>query len=114
LRRVSNLGGTFPRFFILRLVDYFTVATCHPGKMDPAVHTQGPLLTEPFSCSLQSEKERCIRGGGSCEMLHDGYYIVNLICVAVGVITFVSFIRPRILQLQSLPLRAWRLAGSTR
>lgn len=43
-------------------------------------------------------------------MTRDGYYIVNIICVAIGVTTFVMFIRPRVLQLQSLPLRAWRLS----
>jgi hypothetical protein len=112
LATVSNLGGTFPRFFILRLVDYFTVATCHPGKPDPSVPLKGALVTHPFSCSLQSEKERCLNGGGSCEMVRDGYYIVNVICVVVGIVTFLGYIRPRILHLQSLPLRAWRLAGS--
>ncbi len=43
-------------------------------------------------------------------MTRDGYYIVNIICVAIGVTTFFMFIRPRVLQLQSLPLRAWRLS----
>ncbi len=45
-------------------------------------------------------------------MDRDGYYIVNIICVLVGAITFVMFIRPKVLYLQALPLRAWRLATS--
>lgn len=60
---------------------------------------------------MQADKERCVDGGGSCEMLRDGYYIVNMICVFVGVVTFAMYIRPKVLHLQSLPLRAWRLAG---
>ena len=109
---MSNLGGTFPRYFVLRLVDAFTSATCHPGKGD-VKNLKGPLITQPFSCALQPDKERCLAGGGTCEMLRDGYYTVNIICVVVGVLTFAVYIRPKVLQLQALPLRAWRLAAPT-
>ncbi|KAK8071036.1 acetyl-coenzyme A transporter 1 [Apiospora hydei] len=111
LATVSNLGGTFPKFFVLKLVDYFTVATCHPPttKVDASL-LKAPLVTAPFTCAMQAEKELCVGGGGSCEMLRDGYYIVNIICVLVGVATFVMYIRPKVLHLQSLPLRAWRLS----
>ena len=110
---MSNLGGTFPRYFVLRLVDAFTSAVCHPGKPNPAKELKGPLVTQAFSCAIQPEKERCLAGGGTCEMVRDGYYIVNIICVVVGVLTFVAYIRPKVLQLQALPLRAWRLAAPT-
>ncbi|KAK8099206.1 acetyl-coenzyme A transporter 1 [Apiospora kogelbergensis] len=111
LATVSNLGGTFPKFFVLKLVDYFTEATCHPPttKLDAST-LKAPLVTAPFTCAMQAEKELCVNGGGSCEMLKDGYYIVNMICVLVGVVTFVMYIRPKVLHLQSLPLRAWRLS----
>ena len=109
---VSNLGGTFPRFFVLKMVDAFTAATCHPGKPDPAKELTAPLVTEAFSCAIQADKERCINGGGTCETIRDGYYTVNIICVLIGVVTFLMFIKPKVLQLQSLPLRAWRLSGA--
>ncbi|KAK2053143.1 acetyl-CoA transporter 1 [Colletotrichum caudatum] len=112
LATVCNLGGTFPRFFVLRLVDYFTVATCHPGNPADLGALKGPVITEPFSCSLQPEKERCVAGGGTCDMVRDGYYLVNIICVIFGVVTFMLYIRPRVLHLQSLPMRAWRLSPS--
>ncbi|EQK98811.1 hypothetical protein G6O67_008393 [Ophiocordyceps sinensis] len=110
LATVSNLGGTFPRYFVLKLVDTLTVATCHPGS--PASHAglKGALVTEAFSCALQSEKERCEAGGGTCVTVRDGYYAVNMLCVAFGAATFLWYIKPKVLQLQSLPLRAWRLA----
>ena len=73
---------------------------------------KGPLVTEAFSCAVQAEKERCENGGGTCEMLRDGYYAVNIMCVAFGVATFMWYIRPKVLQLQSLPLKAWRLASN--
>lgn len=106
--RVSNLGGTFPRFFVLKLVDAFTVATCHPGASD--VKEGKRAITTPFSCALEAEKHRCLDGGGACTISTDGYYIVNMICILVGVVTFWGFIKPRALSLQSLPLKAWRLA----
>ena len=111
---VSNLGGTFPRFFILRLVDTFTEATCHPGPSGQLqAELKGTLVTEPFSCALQHDKERCIDGGGMCEVLRDGYYWVNIMCVLFGALTFALYIRPRALRLQALPLKAWRLGGSS-
>jgi MFS family permease len=101
LATVCNLGGTFPRYFVLRMVDAFTSATCHPGEKS--------LETTPFSCAVQADKERCTLGGGTCEVTRDGYFFVNVLCVVFGVITFVMYIRPKVLQLQALPLRAWRL-----
>ncbi|KAJ4147567.1 hypothetical protein LMH87_002079 [Akanthomyces muscarius] len=110
LATVSNLGGTFPRYFVLRLVDYFTVATCHPGKHTSSAKLKGPLVTEEFSCAIQAEKERCQNGGGICEMTHDGFYWVNILCVLFGAATFFWYIKPKVRQLQALPLRAWRLS----
>jgi PAT family acetyl-CoA transporter-like MFS transporter 1 len=110
LATVCNLGGTFPRFFVLRMVDAFTTATCLP---DASAGPDSKLtVTTPFSCAVQADKERCLAGGGVCEMQHDGYYTVNILCVLIGVVTFVLFIRPKVLQLQALPLRAWRLSSS--
>ncbi|KAK5163387.1 uncharacterized protein LTR77_010760 [Saxophila tyrrhenica] len=114
LATVSNLGGTFPRFFILRFVDFFTRATCLPPT-DPAViknpsSLKGDLITQPFSCVLGAERDRCKAGGGTCMIERDGYYIVNVLCVVFGIVTFWGFIKPRALALQGLPLRAWRIA----
>ncbi|KFZ06104.1 hypothetical protein V501_07711, partial [Pseudogymnoascus sp. VKM F-4519 (FW-2642)] len=67
LATVSNLGGTFPRFFILKLVDQFTQATCVPpvpGSTALSAALKSPLVTEAFSCALEVDKHRCIDGGG--------------------------------------------------
>ncbi|KAI0017920.1 acetyl-CoA transporter 1 [Xylariomycetidae sp. FL0641] len=112
LATVSNLGGTFPKYFVLKLVDAFTEATCHPPNAKIDVSTlKSPLVTQPFSCAIQAERERCENGGGTCEILHDGFYIVNVLCVAVGLLTFFLYVRPKVLHLQGLPMRAWRLSG---
>ncbi|KAF4124561.1 transporter [Geosmithia morbida] len=115
LATVSNLGGTFPRFFVLKMVDSFTAATCRPGGGDATSLLDGkPLITEPFSCSLQGEKERCEQGGGFCQTDRDGYYTVNVLCVLFGAATFIWYIRPKVMHLQGLPLRAWRLSGPSK
>ena len=107
---VCNLGGTFPRYFILRLVDLFTEATCvPPTTAPPADSLKDSLVTSSFSCALEPEKNRCINGGGTCNVIHDGYYTTNILCVLVGTVSFILFIKPAVLKLQSLPLRAWRV-----
>ena len=68
---VSNLGGTFPRFFILKFVDGFSKATCLPPSIPPT-DLKGDLITQPFSCVLEAEKHRCVAGGGTCNMETDG------------------------------------------
>ena len=107
---VSNLGGTFPRYFILRFVDAFTKATCTPPSIPPA-DLKGDLITQAFSCVAEAEKHRCLDGGGVCNIERDGYYIVNILCVLFGIVTFWGFIKPAALKLQALPLKAWRLAS---
>ncbi|KAF3313085.1 hypothetical protein TWF173_006260 [Orbilia oligospora] len=107
LATVSNLGGTFPRVFVLKLVDAFTVANCE-GFKDPT-----GVLTQAFSCVAQDAKKHCIEMGGKCSIAKDGYYITNILCVIFGAVTFWGFIRGAVGKLQSLPLRAWRLAGQS-
>ena len=115
---MSNLGGTFPRFFILKLVDSFTAATCRPpADAAAAAETLGKgatLVTAAFSCAAAADKDRCEHGGGTCEITTDGYYITNVLCVVVGALTFFTFIQPAARRLQALPLRAWRLNGGQR
>ncbi|QSZ32357.1 hypothetical protein DSL72_001931 [Monilinia vaccinii-corymbosi] len=112
LATVSNLGGTFPRFFVLKLVDYFTTATCIPpaSGYKLAAGLKGPLVTSAFSCAMAAEKDRCLSGGGTCNIETDGYYVVNIACVIFGAITFWGYIKPAAHKLQDLPLRAWRIS----
>lgn len=59
INSVSNLGGTFPRFFVLKFVDAFTAATCIPPTSPPA-DLKGALITQAFSCVAEAEKHRCL------------------------------------------------------
>ncbi|KAL1957370.1 hypothetical protein VTO42DRAFT_6050 [Malbranchea cinnamomea] len=107
LATVSNLGGTFPKFFVLKLVDLFTQATCIPPNSPPA-DIKSPI-SQAFSCALEADKHRCRAGGGSCHVERDGYYLTNILCAVIGAVTFWMYIQKAVLKLQSLPLRAWRV-----
>ncbi|EUC47906.1 hypothetical protein COCMIDRAFT_88974 [Bipolaris oryzae ATCC 44560] len=111
LATVSNLGGTFPRYFVLKAVDMFTSATCMPPADGLKAGLKGPLVTQPFSCAVEAEKHRCVEGGGVCNVTTDGYYIVNMLCILIGVLTFWGYIKPAVMRIQALPMRAWRIAG---
>ncbi|KNG44264.1 acetyl-coenzyme a transporter 1 protein [Stemphylium lycopersici] len=111
LATVSNLGGTFPRYFVLKAVDMFTSATCIPPADTPKADLKGPLVTQAFSCSVEAEKHRCIDGGGLCNVTTDGYYVVNILCIIIGVVTFWGYIKPAVMRIQALPLKAWRIAA---
>jgi PAT family acetyl-CoA transporter-like MFS transporter 1 len=86
-----------------------TVATCVPPATGKATGLKGAPVTAPFSCVAEADRHRCVDGGGTCDISTDGYYLVNLLCVAVGALIFWSFIGPAVKRLQALPLRAWRL-----
>lgn len=90
----------------------FTAATCSPPSLPPKTNLlKGPLVTQPFSCALEGDKHRCLNGGGVCNVTTDGYYIVNVLCIIVGIVTFWGYIKPAVMRIQALPLRAWRLAA---
>lgn len=94
---------------MLRFVDYFTVATCEPPLKAPA-NLKGDLVTQAFSCALEADRHRCEVGGGTCHVQTDGYYVMNILCIIVGVVTFYGYIKPAVAKIQALPLRAWRLS----
>jgi PAT family acetyl-CoA transporter-like MFS transporter 1 len=59
---------------------------------------------------MAAEKDRCISGGGVCDIERDGYYVMNIVCIIIGAVTFWGYIKPAALKLQALPLRAWRIS----
>jgi MFS transporter, PAT family, solute carrier family 33 (acetyl-CoA transportor), member 1 len=116
--RVSNLGGTFPKFFLLKSVDLFTQATCTPlaagsAALDEFMKKNPDVtpLTQPFSCALEAERSACVKSGGLCNIERDGYYITNIVFVILGAILFWTYIERKALSLQALPLRAWRVGS---
>ncbi|KAG0367696.1 hypothetical protein BGZ54_003448 [Gamsiella multidivaricata] len=99
LNTLSNFGGTWPRFFVLEAVDYFTVSSCS------VVNKKG----EEFSCTAESGKSMCESLGGECVLQQDGYYLVSSMCVLIGGLMLVFYIAPTIRYLESLNPKKWKL-----
>ncbi|CAG8652221.1 682_t:CDS:10, partial [Gigaspora margarita] len=67
LATFSNLGGTWPRFFVLEAVDYFTEAVCY-NESNPE---------DLVNCITDEEKANCKSNGGTCIVNQDGYFFVS-------------------------------------
>ncbi|KAF9569838.1 MFS general substrate transporter [Agrocybe pediades] len=101
LNTFTNMGGTWPKYFVLKGIDLFSVATCEVPKAGIDV-----LARE---CISDHGKALCKEIGGTCVTKSDGYYIVSAICLAFGVIFLVAFIIPTSRKLQKLPTSVWRV-----
>ncbi|KAI0294849.1 acetyl-coenzyme A transporter 1-domain-containing protein [Multifurca ochricompacta] len=103
LNTFTNLGGTWPKYFVLKAVDLFSIATCE-------VNEAGSSLTvKAAECVSEQGKARCSEIGGTCITERDGYYITTGLCLGLGVITLVAFIIPTARKLQALPVAKWRI-----
>ncbi|KAG0332663.1 hypothetical protein BG004_001155 [Podila humilis] len=99
LNTLSNFGGTWPRFFVLEAVDYFTVSTCSILNSED----------DSFSCSTEPGKTLCQEMEGDCIIQRDGYYYISSLCVLVGSVLLVTYIAPTIRYLESLNTKLWKL-----
>ncbi|PWZ00446.1 hypothetical protein BCV70DRAFT_199723 [Testicularia cyperi] len=117
LNTVSNLGGTWPRYFVLKAVDLFTLSSCQPPASatllsDPEIAKLWATASKGIGgneCTSDMGKAACSAAGGSCIIERDGYFWTSTLCVVVGTITLVTFIIPACRKLQALPASAWRV-----
>ncbi|KAF8760909.1 Acetyl-coenzyme A transporter 1 [Rhizoctonia solani] len=108
LNTVSNLGGTWPRYFVLKGVDMFSEATCH-------VEQEGSeILMKATECVSEHGKATCTDLGGTCVTERDGYYIVSWICIGLGASILVFYIWPTAKRLQALKRSQWRVNTSAK
>ncbi|KDN50269.1 hypothetical protein RSAG8_01605, partial [Rhizoctonia solani AG-8 WAC10335] len=107
LNTVSNLGGTWPRYFVLKGVDAFSEATCHVQKEGTEI------LMKATECVSDHGKATCTDLGGTCVTERDGYYIVSWICISLGASILVFYIWPTTKRLQALKQSQWRVSTST-
>ncbi|KAJ7630499.1 acetyl-coenzyme A transporter 1-domain-containing protein [Roridomyces roridus] len=106
LNTFTNMGGTWPKWFILKGVDLFSVATCQVKE------ASSQLVTKAAECVSEQGKEACTALKGECVTETDGYYIVSAICMLFGVVFLVLYIMPTVRKLQELPTSAWRVKMS--
>ncbi|KAL6070226.1 Solute carrier family 33 member 1 [Balamuthia mandrillaris] len=113
LNTFSNFGGTWPKFFVLYFVDFFTTKHCilNNNDNDDAAGASASLSNNNF-CASEEEQESCVALGGTCTIVSDGYYLVAMACSVIGLITFL-FLQRYFLPLQHLKKSAWMLPRSS-
>jgi len=103
LATFTNMGGTWPRYFVLKGVDLFSVATCN-------IQEVGKELTVKASeCVSDHGKQACQDLGGECVTERDGYYIVSAVCLSLGLISVIFHMIPTAKKLQALPMSKWKV-----
>ncbi|KAI9206634.1 acetyl-coenzyme A transporter 1-domain-containing protein [Polychytrium aggregatum] len=100
LNTLSNLGGTWPRYFVLKAVDLFTDSTCSLND---------PVTNEAIQCLDDHTRHLCKNIGGVCNTARDGYYYVGTACVVFGLAALVFWINPVIQHLDRLSDHSWKL-----
>ncbi|KAJ7480190.1 acetyl-coenzyme A transporter 1-domain-containing protein [Mycena galericulata] len=106
LNTFTNMGGTWPKWFVLKGVDLFSVASC---KIQEGT---SELVVKATECVSEHGKAACTEVGGECITETDGYYIVSGLCMLFGVAFLVMYIMPTARKLQELPTSAWRVKMS--
>jgi len=105
LNTFTNLGGTWPRFFVLKAVDFFSVATC---QVDEAGSS---LTVQAVECVSEQGKAHCSDIGGTCITERDGYFITSGLCLGLGIVALVGYVLPVARKLQGLPVSKWRISS---
>ncbi|KAI5119933.1 hypothetical protein M0805_000898 [Coniferiporia weirii] len=103
LNTFTNLGGTWPRFFVLKGVDFFTIAACNINEGG------SETIVEAVECVSDLGKSHCADIGGKCVTERDGYYIVSALCMVLGAILLTTYVTPTARRLQALPVSKWRV-----
>ncbi|KAH8101372.1 MFS general substrate transporter [Cristinia sonorae] len=100
LATFTNMGGTWPRYFVLKGVDFFSVATCNISN---------DLTVAAAECVSDHGKQACKEIGGDCVTERDGFYIVSAVCIGLGVISVIFHMIPTARKLQALPMSKWKV-----
>ncbi|CAB57921.1 endomembrane system acetyl-CoA transmembrane transporter [Schizosaccharomyces pombe] len=95
LNTLSNLGGSWPQYVMLRMADLLTVSSC----------STAPHLT----CSADAQKKECQALGGTCLYKRDGYYLTSIVGIFLAISICVSLITPVVRRLTKAPISSWHI-----
>ena len=98
LNTLANLGSSWFVSPSLALIDFFTVKVCTQASAD---------LPDGF-CKSATAARLCRSTGGTCHTVTDGYVVVCLFCLLVGVV-WLFRMRHRVKCLEEMSLDKWRL-----
>lgn len=86
----------------------FSYLSEHPNSADRG--QKSPL--KAAECASDHGKAECAKLGGECVLQQDGYYTVSFLCVALGVLILVGWIRPTVRKLQGESSFAFELSSA--
>eukprot|EP00035_Acanthoeca_spectabilis_P004197 m.100104 g.100104 ORF g.100104 m.100104 type:complete len:542 (+) comp12480_c0_seq2:86-1711(+) len=101
LNTIANLGSLFSKQVVTYGVDVCSFRECMvDGK-------------STGSCNIPSGSKDdaiCTAGGGTCDLVVDGYYVMLFVCAIFGVLWW-FFFESRLLDIQKEPTVSWRVQG---
>ncbi|XP_061538087.1 acetyl-coenzyme A transporter 1 [Phycodurus eques] len=98
LNTVTNMGGNWPSTVALWLVDHLTWKECQGAV--------GQTCASPEGAGL------CIKEGGACVTMLDGYYVESVVCMLIGLAWWV-WLGKKMKRLQDHGPAAWRCSVIT-
>ncbi|KAF2069106.1 hypothetical protein CYY_009578 [Polysphondylium violaceum] len=87
LNTIANFAGTYPKFFIFILIDFWTTSKCIVNNNNSNSSNSTTNFSSPITFDNIS-KELCHEKGGEYIILQDGYYIVSVLSILYGVFMF--------------------------
>lgn len=100
LNTLSNFGGTWPRIVVMWMISSFTVSRC-----------EVPSLGKDYLLYGSEKSQECLVDldpSGKITVVRDGYYVVNALCILLGLLLYFGFLRRQAQNLQHLPISSWR------
>lgn len=98
LNTLSNLGGTLPKYFVLRSIDFFTILDKENDVVDCT--DESHLTRQDYFYDANDEK--CYK------IVRDGYYVTCGICFLVGIVWIVAMMST-IDHLDSVSIKKWKV-----
>lgn len=103
LNTIANMGVTLPKFAIFAMMDWLSVRECIGANS----HMES--VTCPTNQqAAKASNNPCLMGGGTCQLVHDGYYQLSYTAIVLGVGLGLQYIR-MLPELSALPTSCWRI-----
>ncbi|WBW70990.1 endomembrane system acetyl-CoA transmembrane transporter [Schizosaccharomyces osmophilus] len=97
LNTLSNLGGTWPQYIMLKLADWVTYSYCSTDHS--------------LQCITDDVKNQCVASGGQCIYKTDGYYFTSILGIFLSILLCIITIFPIVRKLNKVPASSWHIHG---
>lgn len=99
------MGGKIFYTFSLWLVDLLTWKSC---EAEGSNFVNATISVNFNTCSNEGFTEECVKNGGNCKIIVDGYYIVAVLNSLFGIFWFLHS-KKHVKHLENLPIEAWHV-----